>query len=167
MTNAQVLPPLEKTTLVDDAEQHSIPQTVLLHLLPGALIFLVFVGLSQLLGRYNLPPLFIFLWTLPLALVPTQLGLMVYLGWKRNGRLSLEGIVLYREPIKTKHYFWLVPLIFVLTVTLLIAVSSFSEPIYRLFDWWPNSLNLNLDVAAHNKGILLTTYVLSLVQDQS
>ena len=163
MPKALVLPRLEQTTGVDDAEQHSIPQTVLLHLLPGALILLVFVGLSQVLGRYNLPPLFIFLWTLPLALVPTQLGLMGYLGWKRNGRPSLEGIVLYREPIKAMHYFWLVPLMFGLTVALLIAVSSFSTPIYWLFGWWPASLNLNLDLSAHSKGILLTTYALSLV----
>lgn len=163
MMNAQAVPHPVRIIIADDVEQHSIPQTILLHLLPGAAIFLVFVGLLQLLGQYNLPSQLIFVLTLPLALAPTQLGLLFYLGWRRNGRLSLDGIVLYREPIEMKHYFWLVPLMFMLTVALFITISSFSEPIYQMFDWWPGAWRIALDLTAHSEALLLTTYVMILV----
>ncbi len=152
-----------ETAVFGDIEQHTIPQSILFHLLPGVAILLVFIALTQILSQYNLPPMLPFIGALPLALIPTELGLMFYLGWKRNGRLSLEGIVLYREPITTKHYFWLVPLLFVLTVALLIAVSSFSEPIYELFDWWPASMSLDLDLTAYSKNVLLITIILLLI----
>ncbi len=163
MSNIQNTIHMGKTAIFDEVEQHTIPQTILLHLLPGMVILLVFAALTQLLSQYNLPPMLPFIGALPLALIPTELGLMFYLGWKRNGRLSLEGIVHYREPIATKHYLWLVPLMFVLTVALLIAISSFSEPIYQLFDWWPASLSLDLDITAYSKNVLLVTVILLLV----
>jgi hypothetical protein len=36
---------------------------------------------------------------IPVVLVPFELGYLLHEGRRRNGRLSLEGVVLYREPI--------------------------------------------------------------------
>ncbi len=167
MSSIQDLRPWGKTAVSNhidqQSEQHTLLQSTLFHLLPGVFIMMVFLGLSQMLRSYHLPPMLLFIGALPLALLPAELGVMYYLGWRRNGRLSLEGIVLYREPIAIKHYLWLVPLLFVLTVGLLIAISSFSEPIYQLFDWWPTAWNLDLDLTAHSKPLLLLTYFLLLI----
>ncbi|APM39842.1 hypothetical protein BS101_14420 [Clostridium kluyveri] len=73
------------------------------------------------------------------ALVPAELGLLLFLGWKKNGKLSLRGVVHYMEkPLKKGT---LIRLIFVLIIGLFIAaillnpVDSF---IYkRIFSWIP------------------------------
>lgn len=163
MTTINAVSSVKPEAVSNEHEQHSIPQTILYHLLPGAFIFLVYIGLLQVLGQYNLPSILIFIGVVPLALIPAELGLLYYLGWKRNGRLSLDGIVLYREPIKIRHYFWLAPLMFVIIVILFIVVSSFSEPIYRLFDWWPTGWIISFGLATHSKSLLLMTYVLSVI----
>lgn len=163
MTNLQTAASVGSETNSEVYEQHSIPQSILYHLLPGAFILLVFGVLTQVLGQYNLPSSLLFIGALPLGLIPAELGLMYYLGWKRNGRLSLDGIVLYRESIKTKHYFWLVPVIFVITIVLFVVVSSFSEPIYRMFDWLPAWMSLETDLTAYSKNTLLFTQILLII----
>src|SRR5512145_2163038 len=92
MTATHNIATLEKTSLTDDAEPHSIPKSVALHLLPGILIGTVFFLLAPLAQRSGLPPV----WAHGIAdlvvLVPFVFGLLYYQGYKRNGRLSLDGV---------------------------------------------------------------------------
>jgi hypothetical protein len=80
------------------AQQHSVALSAALHLLPGILIaafyFLVGVPIAEGLGY---PSLFGLLLSVIFVLVPSELGWLLYLGSRRNGRPSLEGVVLYRE----------------------------------------------------------------------
>ena len=147
----------------NNLDQHSLIKSITLHFLPGLLILLVFVFLIEILGNQVMPNMLLFLFTVPLALAPFELGIMYYLGWKRNKRLSLEGIVLNRNRIRTKNYFWLVPLTFIATIGLLVLISSFSNPIYELFDWWPNKLSLDFEYSGYSKNILLLTAVLTII----
>lgn len=163
MIRNQTLPSFVENDVAENNEQHTVAQSIAFHLLPGMLMVLVYVVLTQLLSQHDLPSPLIFVMTMILVLIPAELGTLYYLGWRRNGRLSLQGIVLYREPIKAKHYFWLVPIMFALTIIILIAISSISGPIYRLFEWWPASLSINFDLSAYSKDLLLVTVILWLL----
>ena len=82
-----------------EAAQHAIPTALALHILPGVAM-LAFVALvAPLLRSRDLPPIFAGQLSILCVLVPLELGYLVYLGWKCNGRLSLRGVVRYRASI--------------------------------------------------------------------
>jgi membrane protease YdiL (CAAX protease family) len=71
---------------------------IVLHLLPGALAMLLMLLAGALFERVGIfpsvPVLFVFVAPI---LVLGQLGFLYYKGRQLNGKLSLQGIVLYRE----------------------------------------------------------------------
>lgn len=76
-----------------DCQQQSLQRSVVLHLLPGVLSMIVFVITAPILVSLGYPPAFLLVGLF--VLVPFELVLLYYEGKKRNGTLSLDGIVLY------------------------------------------------------------------------
>jgi membrane protease YdiL (CAAX protease family) len=121
------------------AEQHSLLQSVVLHLLPGILILTFFVVAAPLAESIGAPSMLGYILAVLLVQIPLQLGLLLYLGRRRNGRLSLQGIVLYREPMPVWQYVVLaapcVVWLFVITSILFIPLDTYL--IESLFSWLP------------------------------
>src|SRR5947209_16534842 len=93
--------------------QHSLTHSIWLHLLPGVLIVLFAIIVGPMVISAGLPLLLIpSLWVL-CVLIPFELGYLLYQGKRRNGRLSLHGIVLYRESVSVKLYVLLIPALLV------------------------------------------------------
>jgi membrane protease YdiL (CAAX protease family) len=77
--------------------QHKIGETVAFHLLPGIVIVAAYLLITPFLRGLGLPSA-MSLWLICLfVLVPLELGILYWQGKKRNGKFSLEGIVLNRE----------------------------------------------------------------------
>jgi membrane protease YdiL (CAAX protease family) len=150
---------LEKTSLTEDVASHSLPTSVVLHLLPGILIGTVFFLLAPIAQRSGLPPV----WAHGLAdlvvLVPFVFGLLYYEGCKRNGRLSLDGVVLYREPLPWWQYLIFVPLLLA-TAALIPLLAPVSNAIFQeLFSWWPAMYNLSPDLSVYSRSTLIATLI--------
>jgi membrane protease YdiL (CAAX protease family) len=148
--------------------QHTIPQTLLLHLLPGALITIAFILLGPWLRQNHLPPLLALLIPILLILIPFELGLLYYLGYRRNGRLSLEGIVLNREPLPIKDYFIFVPLVLFWAILMFVGfggLAGLDQAILNsLFGWLPDWFQTNrFSPADYSQPVLTITLVLYLV----
>jgi membrane protease YdiL (CAAX protease family) len=94
-----------------EGEQHPLSLSILLHLLPGVAIFLVLALAAVFTRQRNLPLELPGSLGILLVLGLFELGLLAYLGWKRNGRLSLSGIIHYRESTALWKYMLLVPLL--------------------------------------------------------
>jgi membrane protease YdiL (CAAX protease family) len=157
MTAIQNIATLEKASLAEDVGQHSIPRSVALHLLPGILIGTVFFLLAPIVQRRGLPPV----WAHGLAdlvvLVPFVFGLLYYEGYKRNGRLSLAGVVLYREPMPWWQYLIFVPLLLA-TAALIPLLAPVSKALFQeLFSWWPAMYNLSPDLSVYSRSTLIAT----------
>src|SRR5512142_2226782 len=96
--------------LVETVEQHSIGRSILLHLLPGVFIVALFVTAAPPVMQAGYPPL------LAMAVAGVggglafQLADLFYQGKRKNGKWSLEGIVLFRQPVPVRDYLLLVPL---------------------------------------------------------
>lgn len=75
----------------------SLGKTIVLHLLPGALITAFIFLTAPVLIRFGFPPILSLYLAILLILIPFELGFLLYQGKKRNGRCSLDGIVLFRE----------------------------------------------------------------------
>ena len=82
--------------------QHSLLKSILLHIMPGVLVTIAFIVLKTSLDPGGYPPLLAFLLAILLVDIPLLLGIMLFHGKKLNGRLTLDGVVLYREKVPWK-----------------------------------------------------------------
>ncbi len=142
-----------------NSEQHPLPLSIVLHLLPGILIGATFFLLAPIAQRNGLPPV----WAHGIAdlviLVPFAFGLLYYEGYKKNGRLSLDGVVLYREPIPWWQYLIFVPLLLA-AGALIPLLAPVSNTIFQeLFSWWPAMYNLSPDWSSYSRSILVATLI--------
>ncbi|MGE5138213.1 MAG: lysostaphin resistance A-like protein [Rudaea sp.] len=124
--------------------EHTLARTLVLYLVPGALITAVFVIFAALARRQGAPASLALLLTWPVAGLPLLLGILLYEGRRRNGRLSLAGVVRYRQPLAMRDYLWLIPALLVWAA----LASTLSVPLAEatrraLFPWWPDWLLLS------------------------
>jgi CAAX protease family protein len=119
-------------------EQHSLPRSIVLHLLPGAALF-AFVLVAAALG---LPAILGLLVGIALVVVPIELGYLVYQGRRETGRWSVWEVVDYREPLPARRIaLWAVPLVAWFIVMLFLSVAVLDGRIADgLFSWYPESV---------------------------
>jgi membrane protease YdiL (CAAX protease family) len=144
--------------------QHSLTHSVWLHLLPGVLIVLFALIVGPLVISAGLPLLLVpSLWVL-CVLIPFEVGYLLYQGKKRNGRFSLRGIILYREPMPVKAYLLLIPPLIVWgVIAFLITQPTQSSLIKTLFFWMPSwflSLFTVSNTGGHPQTVLLLAVLL-------
>jgi membrane protease YdiL (CAAX protease family) len=143
-------------------EQHSFGKSLLLHLLPGLLIGGVYFALRSPLAHMGFPSLMALLSAILLILLPFELGLLLREGRKKNGRISLQGVVLYQKPIPTWQYFVWVPVLFVLlglVFTLMKPVDAF---LHQMFFTWLPTLEGGLQAGYSRTALIFTWSMMAL-----
>ncbi len=155
----------------DDAlPQHSLIHSIWLHLLPGILIVLFAVAAGFIASKVGLPLLLIpSLWVL-LVLIPFELGYLLVQGKKRNGKLSLQGIVLYREPAPLKSYLLLIPALVVWAIIAFLVIAPGAQTFLfdTLFFWVPSwfvALFAPVSTNGHPPTTLVVTVLLYLLMN--
>jgi membrane protease YdiL (CAAX protease family) len=157
------------TTVLADVEQHSLAQSTLLHLLPGVLILVFFVITAPLVKRMGAPAMLAFLLAITFVLIPFQLGYLLYQGKKRNGRFSLEGIVIYRERMPAWQYVALgLPcLVWLFVIPFVVFPPIDNYVIEKFFSWLPNWLffmtEFTENLGQYSRSSLLLVGILQLV----
>ncbi len=106
-------------------ERHDLPlwSAIGLHLLPGVFIVFFYLLVLPLLASAKVPSMAAIYLAILVILVPLELGFLLYLGKRRNGRLSLEGIVLNREGIPLSQYLWFVPALVIWGVAVFVVIG--------------------------------------------
>jgi CAAX protease family protein len=74
-------------------EQHSVARTVVLHLLPGALITAFYVGAAPVVRSLGFPSLMAIFLAIGFVLIPFELGYLIYQA--RKNASTLGSVVLY------------------------------------------------------------------------
>jgi len=122
-------------------EQHSIARTLVLHLLPGALILAFFVAVAPLLRGIGFPPVMAIYLATVFVLIPFELGYLIYQA-RKNGT-SLGNIVLYRQPVPRGRLVLLVVALFVggSLIGGLFAPADFIVK-QNLFSWLPQQYDV-------------------------
>ena len=80
-------------------EQHSLGQSIVLHLLPGGIATAVYVLSAPFFTGRGYPSITALYLPMILAVILVELGYLFYQGQKKNGMLSLKGMVNYREHV--------------------------------------------------------------------
>jgi membrane protease YdiL (CAAX protease family) len=119
-------------------EQHSLPRSIALHLLPGAALF----GFVLVVAALGIPAILGLLVGIALVVVPIELGYLLYQGWSKTGRWSVWEVVGYREPMPARRIaMWAVPLVAWFILMLFLSVAVLDERIADgLFAWYPESV---------------------------
>ncbi len=139
-------------------DKHSLLQSIVLHLLPGIFILLFYTVGAALSRRVGVPTLFFLYLSIAVAMIPFELGYMLYIGKKTTGRLSLKQVVQYRETMPWWQY---VLLILPMLVWSFVLLSYISQPVDRFvfrsfFQWLPRWFRLYPgDTDTYSKTILL------------
>lgn len=125
-------------------EQYAVLKSIALHLIPGAVILLVFIALTTWTDQQNLPTPLALLIAWILAGIPVELGILIYQGYKRNRRFSLEGVILYQQPMAIRQHLWLIPLLLIWAIVVLGLLTPFASRVFSLlFSWWPKQMLLS------------------------
>jgi len=126
----------------DDAapgRRDSLPRLIALHLLPGVVITAIYLAGAPVAERLGYPPLMALLVAAVVGVGFLQTGHLLASGYRRNGRLSLAGVVTYRDPMAWWKYLLFVPGLVVLCGTLvwlLTPVDGFIAE--HVFAWLPS-----------------------------
>jgi len=151
-------------TPIQDLRKHSLIESVIYHLLPGILIGGVYYLIVPAIIKAGYPSVMALIVTALFVLVPVELGILFYQGKKRNGKFSLEGIVLYRYKLPWHQYLLWVPVIFVTSGLIMTALNPISSLIEGWFTWIPEWLRLGMGLSGdYERGKLIQTYILHFI----
>jgi uncharacterized protein len=132
-----------------------------LHLLPGVLTGAVYLLLSGPVRAAGYPSLVALNLAVLIALVPYVMGLLLYLGYRSNGRPTLKGVVLYRERPSLPWFIAHVAFGFGASLVLIAFVlDKLVSPVVQsaLFGWMP-VVDWGLG-GGHAKAVMVASYVL-------
>ncbi|MBA3825732.1 MAG: CPBP family intramembrane metalloprotease [Ktedonobacterales bacterium] len=145
------------------ADQHSLGQSVILHLIPGVLILGVYLACYPLVAHFGLPALDALLIAIVVAALPSQLGHLIYQGYRRNGRLSLAGVVVFRRRLPFWRYLVFVPLGIIWSFGWYGALAPASDWLaHHAFAWAPDWF-LRTNLAGTDRTVLVVTLVALLI----
>ncbi|MGI5127856.1 CPBP family glutamic-type intramembrane protease [Pseudonocardia sp. CA-107938] len=144
------------------ADRHSVPFSIALHLVPGALIVAVYAFVAAPLVRVMGVPIFM-AWAIALAVVlfPLQLFLL-WLGKKQTGRFTMKGVVRYRDkPLSRGKVFWLGAACLVWMTAVSLSLLPLDNIVYDWFFSWVDYEGAGPDGTAYLQGysprLVLTT----------
>jgi membrane protease YdiL (CAAX protease family) len=144
-------------------EQHSLAQTLVLHLLPGALMVAFYLVAGPVVRGLGFPSLLAIYLTILFVLVPFELG---YLFFRvRKDGSSLGSVVLYREPVPRVQFVALVLGLLVWSGIFYVLVYPPLDAFFieNAFSWLPESFFLAEDFARYSTTTLLITWVFGMV----
>ena len=146
--------------------QQSLLKSTGLHILPGALVTLGFILFKPLLDASGYPPLFAFLLAILFVDLPMMWGIMLYEGWKKNGRLSLDGVVLFRDKLTWKRFLLVFIGAFVLAYLMIMLATPLTGILTtRVFSGLPQWMFLEeqSQYQAYAKNVLIMVFTFQLV----
>lgn len=125
-------------------EQHSLLRSLVLHLAPGAALLAFVLLVAPLVGDWAVFVLFV---GIGVVIVPIELGYLLYQGRKKTGRLTLEGVIDYRERLSPRRTALLgAGLALWFMLWLVVSVAFLDELVAdALFSWAPETI---LELAA-------------------
>ena len=148
----------------NEIRSHTWVESIAYHLLPGALIGVVYYLIVPFIQVAGYPSVMALIITAIIVLIPVELGFLFWHGKRKNGKLSLKGVVLYCQKLSWWQVALWILVIFVssgLIMTVLNPVSAFIE---GWFTWIPENLCLGMGLSdAFTKSKLIQTYALHFV----
>ena len=137
--------------------------TILLHLFPGVLITAFFFLTAPVLIQAGFPPILSLYLAILLILIPFELGFLLHRGKKLNGRISMDGVVLFRERTPIWLMIALIAALFLWSGLVFILIPKldtfFAQTYFAWFPEWSFPTHLFGDPSQYSKSALTVTIV--------
>jgi uncharacterized protein len=145
----------------ESTEQYSLGQSILLHLLPGALAAAVYILTVPLFTERGYPSITALYLPMILTVMIVELGYLYYQAQKKNGAGFLKDVVNFREPIPWWMYvaFPLIILVWGVLVTGLVSPLDnliLNQGFKWLPDWYALRDLLQIKATYSREAILVT-----------
>jgi CAAX protease family protein len=144
-------------------EQHSVARTVVLHLLPGALITAFYAGTAPVVRSIGFPSLMAIFLAIALVLIPFELGYLIYQA--RKNESTLGSVVLYRQPVRRGEFVALVIGLLawwgICSVVLFPPLDGFFME--NVFSWLPGWFIFAEDFTRYSTETLFLTWTFGLI----
>ncbi|MEV4239172.1 lysostaphin resistance A-like protein [Nocardia sp. NPDC050408] len=150
-------------------DRHPLPMSIVLHLVPGALIVAAYLLIGEpFVTVIGYPAFAGWAVALCLVLIPLQVGLL-WLGHTHNGHFSMHGVLHYTDkPVpRGKLVAMVIPLILWM-MALGFALAPLNNFVFEFLSWLPyadtggSGNNTYLDLDGYSHSTLLTTMVICL-----
>ena len=142
-----------------DFDQHTPIPSIILHLFPGFMIGLVFFLLRGPIARLGYPSIMALMVSIALALIPLELGYLMIQGYRRNKRVSLTGIVVYRVHIPFWNYLVYIPVLFIGIGLVFTILKPLDQLLWRTVFFWIPQIESGLQ-KGFSREILVRTYIM-------
>jgi len=154
---------MDQNNSTEPLKMHSLFSSIMYHLLPGIPIVAFYMIFAPIWLEKGLPAAFTLCIAVPAVLIPIQLIILLFHGYKKNKRLSLQGVLLFQEKTEIKNYF-IYGIIIVLWSGIIFAVLQ--KPLGTFFknhivSFLPEWMLLNDFEGSHN--VLLITIILIMI----
>lgn len=148
-------------------ERHGPALSVALHLLPAVPISAAYYALLPFARAEGLPSVFALVAAFAAVGIPLLLGILLVAARRRHGTASLEGVVLYREPLTRWRLLVLGPglLLWAIAAFLVVAPHAVSPVRAALFGWLPDAFVLDAEPPALPRGEILVLLLVLLSND--
>lgn len=135
---------------------------IALFLLPGVLMAIAYALLVNPMLTLELPKTVALVIAALVVLIPVELGIIYYHSKKEFGILSIKKMIPYTNPISTKKYFWLVPLLLSWASCVMILGKKIDGFIKEsFFSWIPDWYILSVDYMQYNKSQLVVAFIVA------
>jgi uncharacterized protein len=139
--------------------RHSLSETISYHLLPGVGILVGYVLITPFVRSAGFPSAFGISLVVLFVLIPLELGILYWQGKKRNGKFSLEGIVLNREKTPALQFALLTFASLFGAVLFFALLGWLDKALLSLFAWLPNWFFINEDMSVYSKTIQFVNWL--------
>jgi uncharacterized protein len=147
-------------------KQSSLIKSIFLHLAPGILVVTLYIITAPAFQNAGYPPLMALAVAALVGIVPLQLGHLFYLGYKKNQKMSLKGVVIFGEKLKSgKFLLWLILSLVILFLIGGVTITAETLIKTKLFDWLPDWFFYDSNLALYSKETLLTAFWFKLIID--
>ncbi|HET9871865.1 MAG TPA: type II CAAX endopeptidase family protein [Propionibacteriaceae bacterium] len=142
----------------ESVEQHSLPQSLALHLLPGIVIATIFYGASPLIMRAGFPAIAAGMLAAAVGILGLELAWLLYQARRRTGRLALSAVLPYRPSAFTWRKGMLVLGLWVWGLGMSVLLADLKTGILEnVFSWIPTWAvsPMPRDIASTSTGTVL------------
>jgi membrane protease YdiL (CAAX protease family) len=152
--------------LMNKVKEHSMVETIGLHLMPGLAGTIAYVILAPVLINKGYPAILGLLIAALVVIMPIELGILLAVAKKQSGTFSIGDVILYRQPIPKWQYF-VIPLGLVVWGFLATGVTPILDKAIAssMFSWLPEWFFIfDLEhFSVYSQPVLLLTFFAGLV----
>jgi len=145
-----------------EKEIRNVGKLLILHLLPGAVLSIIYIVLLKTGVLSEYPKLVVLGLAGLLSIVPIELGYLFYVAKKEEGTFKIFKVLGLKSKLKLKEYIIYIPLLFIMTGLIITALKPLSNYLLNtVFRFIPRWYNCNQELSVYSRDSLILLILVS------